>query len=143
VSDMRKRNARMYLAWALLAGFAVNCVFVCIAFYGGIVYPANLGEIILALAAVFSPHLSILFGAIAGDVDPPTMASRRSFGIALTSIAVWTLLLTARSAWFTSTAFTAKEDTFKNLIEFWGVVGGMGSLFVAGPLGFFIAKRDL
>lgn len=140
---MGKRNARTYLAWALLAGFALNCVFVCMAFYGGIIYPSNLGEIILALAAVFSPHLSIVFGAIAGDVAPPTMASRRSFGIAITSIVVWTLLLSARSAWFASTAFTAREDTFKSLIEFWGVVGGMGSLFVAGPLGFFIAKRDL
>jgi hypothetical protein len=140
---MLKRSARIYLAAVLLAGIAINCIVVFVALHGGIVYFFNIAEILLALVAVYSPHLAVIFGAIGGDTEPHTVASKKSFAIAVTSIALWTLLITTRSVWFATTAFTGRTDSFKSLIEFWGVVGGMGSLFVAGPLGFFIAKREL
>ena len=48
-----------------------------------------------------------------------------------------------RVAWFASSGFTSRGDPLASVLEFWKLVGGTASVFVVGPIGFYITKHEL
>jgi hypothetical protein len=131
------------LSLILLGGFTANLLFAALALFGGIIYVKNLAEILVALVAAYSPNLALLLGALKAESETKEQAAKDSFRVAVISIVLWNLLLVARTVWFASTAWTQSEDSVTSVVEFWAVVGGTASIFVTGPLAFYLAKKEL
>lgn len=95
------------------------------------------------LFAAYSPNLALLLGALQSGKRDDGRASKNGFVLALVSIIIWNLLMVLRVAWFASSGFTSRGDPLASVLEFWKLVGGTASVFVVGPIGFYITKHEL
>ena len=140
---MTKRRARVLLSLSLVCGLAICCSLIALALQSGIIGTRNLGDAFGTLVAVYSPNLALLLGALQAGRQENGRASQNSFVLALTLVILWNLLMVLRIAWFASTGFTSREDQLASVLEFWKVAGGVSSVLVAGPIGFYITKKEL
>jgi hypothetical protein len=132
-----------------LLGLTIQIALVILSYSESAIAYNDLVSLLTKLLAVYSIHLSVIFGGIFAQKretrkrSKPIQLSKAAFGLALVLALIWNLLLLWRSIMFGMAVYDVnREDSVGQFLSYIETIASASSFLVAGALAYFFTHRE-